>query len=62
MVLILITAFPIAARLEQAVGDSVLAPVFLNGVPVMLDLLPGEFGDAVDALGEVARAVGGSSS
>lgn len=62
VVLILITAFPIVARLEQAVDNSVLAPVFLNGVPVMLDLLPGEFGDAVDALGEVARAVGGSSS
>jgi len=62
VVLILITAFPVASSLQQAINDSVLAPVFLDGLPVMLNLLPGEFSDAVDALSEVARSVAGSSS
>jgi len=62
VVLILLTAFPVASSLQQAINDSVLAPVFLDGLPVMLNLLPGEFSDAVDALSEVARSVAGSSS
>ena len=62
VVLILITAFPVASSLQQAINDSALAPVFLDGLPVMLNLLPGEFSDAVDALSEVARSVAGSSS
>jgi membrane protein required for colicin V production len=62
VVLILVTAFPVAASLQQAINDSVLAPVFLDGLPVMLELLPGEFSEAVDALSEVARTAVGSSS
>ena len=62
VVLILVTAFPVAASLQQAINDSVLAPVFLDGLPVMLKLLPGEFSEAVDALSEVARTAVGSSS
>ena len=62
VVLILVTAFPVAASLQQAINDSLLAPVFLDGLPVMLDLLPSEFSEAVDALSEVARTAVGSSS
>jgi membrane protein required for colicin V production len=62
VVLIVLTAFPVASSLEQAIDDSALAPVFLDGLPVMLKLLPGEFSEAVDALSEVARAAAGSSS
>lgn len=62
VVLIVVTAFPIAANLQQAIDNSLLAPVFLDGVPVMLGLLPGEFGDAVDALSEVAASAVGPSS
>ncbi len=62
VVLIVITAYPITANLTQAVSDSLLAPVFLDGVPVMLELLPDEFDEAVDRLSSVARATAGSPS
>ncbi|HJM75647.1 MAG TPA: CvpA family protein [Dehalococcoidia bacterium] len=62
VVLILVTAFPVADSLQQAIDASALAPVFLDGLPVMLEVLPGEFREAVDALSEVARTAAGSSS
>ncbi len=62
VVLILVTAFPVADSLQQAIDASALAPVFLDGLPVMLEVLPGEFREAVDALSELARTAAGSSS
>ncbi|MDP6605151.1 MAG: CvpA family protein [Dehalococcoidia bacterium] len=62
VMLIVITAYPLSASLEEAVDDSTLAPVFLDGVPVMLQLLPDEFSEAVDELGSVAAGTVPSSS
>lgn len=62
VMLIVVTAYPLTRGLEQAVDQSALAPVFLDGVPVMLRLLPDEFAEAVDELGSVLASAPASSS
>ena len=62
VVLIVVTAFPVATSLTTAVDRSTLAPVFLDGVPVMLELLPGEFSDAVDGISSAVGSVTTPSS
>jgi membrane protein required for colicin V production len=46
--LILFTTFPYLG-LDDTIRGSGIAPLFLDGGPVLLKLLPGEFNDAVDA-------------
>jgi len=46
--LILFTTFPYLG-LDDTIRGSAIAPLFLDGGPVLLKLLPGEFDDAVDA-------------
>jgi membrane protein required for colicin V production len=48
MFLILFTTFPYLG-LDATIRGSAIAPLFLNGGPVLLKLLPGNFDDAVDA-------------
>jgi membrane protein required for colicin V production len=46
--LILVTTFPYLG-LDDTIRGSAIAPLFLDGAPVLLKLLPGEFDDAVHA-------------
>lgn len=46
--LILFTTFPYLG-LDDAIRDSAIAPLFLEGGPALLKLLPGEFNRAVEA-------------
>jgi uncharacterized membrane protein required for colicin V production len=46
--LILFTTFPYLG-LDGTIRGSAIAPLFLDGGPVLVKLLPGEFDDAVDA-------------
>jgi hypothetical protein len=46
--LILFTTFPYLG-LDSTIRGSAIAPLFLDGGPVLLKLLPGEFDAAVDA-------------
>lgn len=46
--LILFTTFPYLG-LDGTIRGSAIAPLFLDGGPVLLKLLPGEFDDAVEA-------------
>jgi membrane protein required for colicin V production len=46
--LILFTTYP-CLGLGDAIGGSAIAPLFLDGGPVLLKLLPGEFDRAVEA-------------
>jgi membrane protein required for colicin V production len=46
--LILFTTFPYLG-LDATIRSSAIAPLFLDGGPVLLKLLPGNFDDAVDA-------------
>jgi membrane protein required for colicin V production len=48
MFLILFTTFPYLG-LDATIRGSAIAPLFLDGGPVLLKLLPGTFDDAVDA-------------
>jgi len=48
MFLILFTTFPYLG-LDGTIRGSAIAPLFLDGGPVLLKLLPGKFDDAVDA-------------
>ena len=54
VLLIASTVFPVSAGLRDALQQSALAPFFLDRVPVVLRLLPGEFSDALDTIGEAA--------
>lgn len=56
VLLIAASAFPVASGLDAALDQSTLAPVFLEGIPVMLRLLPDEFSSAVDAATSAAGA------
>lgn len=47
VLLIALTTFRVSDRVDTALDDSALAPVFLDGIPVMLQLLPDEFDRAV---------------
>ena len=50
-------AFPVSSGLDEAIDESTLAPVFVDGFPVLLRLLPPEFEEAADGLPrEVAPA------
>ena len=44
-------AFPVASGVESAVDQSALAPLFLDGIPVLLEVLPAEFRAAIDGIG-----------
>ena len=46
--LILFVTFP-AFGLKDHIHDSMLGPMFLNGIPILLRILPVEFRNAVDA-------------
>ena len=48
MFLILFTTFPYLG-LDATIRGSAIAPLFLDGGPILLKLLPGTFDDAVDA-------------
>jgi membrane protein required for colicin V production len=50
LVLIAFAAFPAASWMTTALDNSLLAPVFLSGVPWLLHLLPGSFSSSVKAL------------
>ncbi|MDA0256743.1 MAG: CvpA family protein [Chloroflexi bacterium] len=56
VLLIALTAFPAATQLTEAVEESVLAPLFLDGVPIVERLLPAE---VTDALHSASSAVSG---
>ena len=45
-----IITFPVSDALTAGVDASLLAPVFIEGIPVLLALLPPEFESAVEAL------------
>jgi len=47
VLVIAFAVFPAATGLETAIHDSTLAPVLLDGIPVALQLLPGEFADRI---------------
>ena len=47
VLLILFAAYP-QLSLDDAIDDSRLAPIFLDDAPLLLRVLPGEFGDRVD--------------
>ncbi len=49
MFLILFTTYPYLG-LDDTIAGSAIAPLFLDGGPALLKLLPGEFNSAVDAL------------
>ena len=53
IILIVASAYPISAEVDAALDESALAPVFLERAPMVLRLLPHEFGDALDAPDEV---------
>ena len=50
ILLIAVSASPVSSRFGEAIDRSALAPVFLDGVPVMLRLLPDEFSEALETL------------
>ncbi len=54
ILLIVVSAYPVSSRFDEAIDRSALAPVFLDGVPVMLRLLPDEFSEALGALDQPA--------
>ncbi|MXZ47230.1 MAG: CvpA family protein [Chloroflexi bacterium] len=49
-----ILTFPISSELDAAVEASLLAPIFLDTLPVLLGLLPPEFESAVEMLSSTA--------
>ncbi len=49
VLLFAVTAFPAATQLTEAAEASALAPLFLDGMPVVERLLPAEVTDALDA-------------
>ena len=57
VLLIVASVYPVSAALSAAVGQSTLAPVFLDGIPVMLRFLPAEFSDALQALDQAPVSV-----
>jgi uncharacterized membrane protein required for colicin V production len=49
VLLIVLVTFP-AFGLKDTIRDSLFGPMFLNGIPVLLRILPVEFKNAVNAL------------
>ena len=43
-------AFPVSTGVDAAIDESTLAPLFAEGIPVLLELLPAEFESAVDGI------------
>lgn len=43
-------AFPVSDTVDDAIDDSVIAPLFIEQIPVLLELLPPEFEEAADRL------------
>ena len=41
-------AFPVSTGVDEAIEGSALAPLFVEGIPVLLELLPAEFESAVN--------------
>jgi membrane protein required for colicin V production len=58
VLLLAVRTFPIAGELDAALEQSALAPVFLDGIPVLERVLPDEFGEALDSL----ERIGGSEA
>jgi membrane protein required for colicin V production len=52
-------AFPVSGGVDAAIEDSTLAPVFVEGIPVLLELLPPEFESAVEGVAVEVVASGG---
>ena len=50
-------AFPVSTGVDAAIDDSALAPLFVEGIPVLLELLPPEFESAVDGVAVEAAAL-----
>lgn len=48
VLLMALTTFSVSTRIDEALDDSALAPLFLDGIPVMLRVLPDEFDRAVE--------------
>ena len=57
ILLIAVSVYPVSSQFGEAIDRSALAPVFLDGVPVMLLLLPDEFSEALEALHQPAVEV-----
>ncbi|MYE31444.1 MAG: CvpA family protein [Chloroflexi bacterium] len=49
-----ILTFPISDALDTAIEESLLAPIFIDTLPVLLGLLPPEFESAVEMLSSAA--------
>ena len=43
-------AFPVSGVVDEAIRESALAPAFIDGFPVLLELLPPEFREAAERL------------
>ena len=43
-------AFPVSGAIDEAIRESALAPLFIDGFPVLLELLPPEFREATERL------------
>lgn len=56
--------FPVSGAITTAIDDSVLAPVFIDGLPVVQQLLPAEFEEAAEAWPDILQirdaVIGGS--
>ena len=50
--------FPISGELDEALADSVIAPAFIDGLPLIQRLLPGEFEEAAEAWPSVPQLRG----
>lgn len=49
-----ILTFPVSDALDTAIEESLLAPIFIDTLPVLLGLLPPEFESAVEMLSSAA--------
>lgn len=57
VLLLAAVTFPISGDIDSAVDDSALAPFFLDGIPVLLKVLPTEFRTATEGLGTGALPI-----
>jgi uncharacterized membrane protein required for colicin V production len=49
ILMIVFVTFP-ALGLKETIDESMFGPIFLNGIPFLLKVLPSEFDSAVEAL------------
>ncbi len=55
VLLLAAVTFPVSGEIAAALDDSLLAPVFLDGVPLVQQLLPDEFDTAAEAWANVPQ-------